>query len=150
MPFVSQPYHKNNSFIIREYIKIEIDSFNDTTLIKNHSIQLWISDQLSLRSSLHSLKTGLAHLGMIYFTRLCGLIPNFRNLPLTVWRRLKLSFKKKHSLKASFNALSILCKLQVLKNESIHWMVLTSNNNQSIVHTPGIPRNMGENLCIPT
>ena len=78
-------------------------------LIKSHSIPLWLSNQLTLRSSSHSTKTGLARLGMIYFTRLCGLTPSSGQLTtlLMVWKRLK----------PSFNTLLILCKLQVLQNE---------------------------------
>ena len=93
----------------KEYIKIEIDSLMMPLLIKSHSLQLCLSDQLPSRSSSHLSKTGLAHLGMTYFARLCGLIPcsGWLTILLMVWRKLKLSF----------NTSLILCKLQILKNE---------------------------------
>ena len=78
-------------------------------LIKSHLIQLWLSDQLPSRSSSHSSKTGLAYLGMIYFTCLGGLIHSSEWLItlLMIWR----------ILIPSFNTLPILCKLQVSRNE---------------------------------
>ena len=124
----------------RECIKIEIDSFNDATLIKSHSIQLWFLDQILLGSLSYLSKTGSGSIRDDIFCSSMWLDPRFRQLTtlLMVWRRLKPPFK----------TLLILYHLQVLKNNNytLNGALL---NNHCFVHKPGIPRNMGENLCIP-